>query len=122
MNVVTKVLGMQLILALLTALVAWPLFGTVAAYSAVLGGMVCVIPSAFLGARMMAVRHASNPNTLLNAAYLGEAGKWLLSFTLFALVYIWIKPLNPAAFLAGFIVAQGGIWAAILTDKDALTS
>lgn len=121
MNVVTKVLSMQMILTLLTALVAWALFGTVAAYSAVLGGLICVIPSAFLGARMMAVRHAPNPRKLLNAAYLGEAGKWLLSFTLFALAYVWIKPLNPAALLTGFIVAQGGIWVAILTDKKALT-
>lgn len=121
MNVVTKVLSMQMGLALLAAIVAGALSGAVAAYSAVLGGLVCVIPSAFLGARMMAVREAPNPHTLLRAAYLGEAGKWLLSFILFVLVYVWVKPLNPAAFLAGFVVAQGGIWAAILTDKQALT-
>jgi len=120
-NVVTKVLGMQLGLTLLTAVVAWALEGTVAAYSAVLGGLVCVIPTAFLGVRMMAVRHASNPRKLLNAAYVGEAGKWFISLALFVVIYVWIKPLNAAALLAGFIVAQGGIWAAILADKKALT-
>ncbi|NNF16495.1 MAG: hypothetical protein HKN70_07085 [Gammaproteobacteria bacterium] len=121
MNVVTKVLSMQMGLALLSAVVAGVLSGTVAAYSAVLGGMICVVPSAFLGARMMAVRNAPDPHVLLRAAYLGEAGKWLLSFILFVLVYVWIKPLNPVALLVGFMVAQGGIWAAILMDKQTLT-
>lgn len=121
MNVVAKVLIMQLLLSLLCALVAWILFGTVAGYSAVLGGLVCVIPNMFLGLRMMAVREASDPRQLLNAAYIGEAGKFVLSVVLFVLAYKFVPALNPAALLSGFIVAQGGVWAAILADKNALT-
>ena len=121
MNAVTRILTMQLGITLLAGLVAWALKGTVAGYSAVLGGLICVIPSTFLGMRMMAVRHSNNPQKMLNAAYLGEAGKWFLSFGFFALVYIWIKPLHPVSLLMGFIAAQGGVWAAILTDKRALT-
>ncbi len=121
MNVVAKVLIMQLLLALLCALVAWMLFDIAAGYSAVLGGLVCVIPNSFLGLRMMAVRESVDPRKMLNAAYIGEAGKFVLSVVLFVVVYQWVPALNPAALLAGFIVAQGGVWAAILADKEALT-
>ena len=120
MKAVTKILMMQLLLTLIAGLVGWSLIGVVAGYSAVLGGLICVIPNAFMGMRMMAARQSKDPQKMLNAAYIGEAGKWFLCIGLFALVYIWIKPLHPVALLAAFILAQAGVWAAILSDKQAL--
>lgn len=121
MNAVIKILLAQTALTVLAGIVALGIGGLVAGYSAVLGGLVCVIPSAFLGARMMAVSQSDNPRKMLNAAYVGEAIKWLLTFGLFLGVYLWVSPLNAGALLAGFIVVQAGVWLAIVTDKRALT-
>lgn len=121
MNTVIKILLAQLGLTLLAGAVALGLAGGVAGYSAVLGGLVGVIPGAFLGARMMAVNQSGNPRKMLNAAYVGEAVKWLLTFGLFVGVYLWVSPLNAGALLAGFIVVHAGVWVAILADKRALT-
>ncbi len=121
MNAVIKILLAQLGLTLLAGIVALGLAGGVAGYSAVLGGLIGVIPSAFLGARMMAVNQSGNPRKMLNAAYVGEAVKWLLTFGLFVGVYLWVSPLNAGALLAGFIVVHAGVWFAILVDKRALT-
>ncbi len=121
MNAVIKILLAQLGLTLLVAAVALGLAGGVAGYSAVLGGLIGVIPSAFLGARMMAVNQSGNPRKMLNAAYVGEAVKWLLTFGLFVGVYLLVSPLNAGALLVGFIVVHAGVWLAILSDKSALT-
>ena len=121
MNAVIKILLAQTGLTLLAGIVALGLAGGVAGYSAVLGGLVGVIPSAFLGARMMAVSQSGNPRKMLNAAYVGEAIKWLLTFGLFVVVYLVVSPLNEGALLAGFIGVQAGVWLAILADKRALT-
>lgn len=121
MNAVIKILLAQAGLTVLAGIVALGLAGTIAGYSAVLGGLVGVIPSAFLGARMMAVSQSGNPRKMLNATYVGEAFKWLLTFGLFVLVYLLVTPLNEGALLAGFIVVQAGVWLAIVADKQALT-
>lgn len=121
MNAVIKILLAQLGLTLLAGAVALGLAGGVAGYSAVLGGLIGVIPSAFLGARMMAVSQSGNPRKMLNAAYVGEAIKWLLTFGLFWGVYLVVSPLNAGALLAGFIGVHAGVWVAILADKRALT-
>lgn len=121
MNAVIKILLAQLGLTLLSGAVALGLAGWVAGYSAVLGGLIGLVPNAFLGARMMAVSQSGNPRKMLNAAYVGEAFKWLLTFGLFVGVYLLVSPLKSGALLAGFIVVHAGIWLAILADKRALT-
>lgn len=121
MNAVIKILLAQAVLTVVAGMVALGLAGKVAGYSAVLGGLVAVLPSAFLGARMLAVSQSGNPRKMLNAAYVGEALKWLLTLALFLGVYLWVKPLNAAALIVGFILVQAGVWLAIVADKQALT-
>ncbi|MEM7082808.1 MAG: ATP synthase subunit I [Pseudomonadota bacterium] len=121
MNAVTKILLAQLGLTGVAGIVGLVAAGRVAGYSAVLGGMIGVIPSAFLAARMMAVRQSGNPRKMLNAAYVGEAFKWLLTFGLFLGVYLLVSPLHAGALLAGFIGVHAGVWLAILADRHALT-
>jgi len=120
-NAVIKILLAQLGLTLLAGIIALGVGGLVAGYSAVLGGLVCLIPNAFMGARMLAASQTGNPRTMLNAAYVGEAFKWLLTCGLFLGVYLWVSPLKSGALLVGFIVVQAGVWLAIVSDKHALT-
>lgn len=121
-NAVTKILLAQLLLTGLVGVIAWIGLGLVAGYSAVLGGLTCVVPSAFLAARMLAVSRSGNPRKMLNATYLGEAGKLLITLALFVAIYRLVSPLNPGALLVGFvIVVIAGVWVAALTDKRALS-
>ena len=120
MGAVPKILLTQAAVALAAGGIAWWGFGPVAGYSAWLGGAICVIPSAYLAFRMLATRGSGQPRKMLNATYLGEAGKLVLTVALFAIIFIAVKPLSPGALIAGFIAAQSSIWIAILSSDTAL--
>ncbi len=78
--------------------------GVVEAYSALLGGLICVIPNAYLAGRLLMKSGAGDSRVFLRAAFTGEALKLVLTGVLFALVFIYIKPLNVLALFAGFIM------------------
>lgn len=120
MRAVRKILIAQLGVAAAVGGAAWVLAGIVAGYSAWLGGLVCVIPNAYLALRMMTARVSEEPRAMLRATYFGEAGKLLLTAALFAIVFIAVKPLSAGALLIGFIASQGAIWLVILGDDRAL--
>ncbi len=112
----------QLLVGLGLAAVLWTLFGNVAGYSAVLGSLVCVLPNAFLGLRLILPRR--DPRALKQAAWVGEMGKLALTVLFFALVFTSVKPLNVAALFAGFIVSQLAVISGLLmrSDTDTKTS
>lgn len=81
--------------------------GTIAAYSAVLGGLICVVPNTFLALRMFAGSLSRDPRRALTATYVGAAGKLLMTAALFAAVFVLVRPLQPGWLFAGFVAAQG---------------
>lgn len=117
---VRKILAAQLGVAVIVGVGAWGVAGAVAGYSAALGGLICVIPNAYLALRMMAARSATEPRKMLRATWFGEVGKLVLTAALFAIVFAAVRPLSPGALLIGFIASQSGIWLAILGDWRAL--
>ena len=119
MSDMRKILLAQGGVAVAVGLLAWAVAGLVAAYSAWIGGVICVLPNAYLALRMAAARATGAPRKMLHAAYWGEAGKLALTAALFALAFVLVRPLSPGALLLGFIASQSAIWLALLTD-DAL--
>lgn len=119
---VVKILLAQIALAALAGAVAAWAAGPVAGYSALLGGVICVTSHGFLSLRMWLSRASGSPRRMLNAMYCGEAGKLALSAVFFALVFVFVQPLSAGALIAGFIVAQGGIWLAVFADESTLTT
>ncbi|MBO6564438.1 MAG: ATP synthase subunit I [Pseudomonadales bacterium] len=79
-------------------------FDRVAALSALMAGLVCLIPGGFVLA--MSLRPIEPGGTGISNVIRGEAGKFALSIMLFAMVFVLIKPLDPVAFFATFIVLQ----------------
>ena len=79
-------------------------FDRVAALSALMAGVVCLIPGGFVLA--MSLRPTEPGDTGLNHVIRGEIGKFVLSVLLFALVFAFVEPLNVVAFFATFIVLQ----------------
>ncbi len=121
-STIARVLMWQFLVGLGLAAVLWSLFGNVAGYSALLGSLVCVLPNAFLGLRLLVPRR--DPGALKRAAWVGEMGKLALTVLLFTLVFTSVKPLNAAALFAGFIVSQLTVFGGFLMrdETDTRTS
>ena len=111
-----KVLLTQVGLSALVAVCFWGLKSQVAGYSAMLGGLICVIPNAFLALRLTVPRADPSARSLMRAAYVGELGKLALTVILFIVVFSLVKPLAVGALFAGFIAGQLALFAGFLLD------
>ena len=97
--------------------------GVVEAYSGLLGGLICVIPNAYLATRLLMKSGSGDSRVFLRAAFTGEAIKLLLTAGLFMLVFSTVKPLNVLMLFVGFIAAISVQWIGLIfigrdrTDK-----
>jgi ATP synthase protein I len=87
-------------------MIFWGTDGRVTGYSAMVGGLICVIPNAFLALRLAVPRRDPGASALVRAAYIGELGKLALTVLMFAMVFTMVRPLAAGALFAGFIAAQ----------------
>jgi len=117
-SVISKVLLAQLGLSVVLAMLFWGVGGLVPAYSALLGGLTCVVPNAFLALRLVVSRRDSGPGALLRAAYIGELGKLALTVLMFGIVFTLVRPLAAWPLFAGFIGAQLVILAGFLMRDE----
>ncbi|MGI0118608.1 F0F1 ATP synthase subunit I [Zooshikella sp. RANM57] len=104
-----RVIIIQLLITVLAALVLW-LHSTVVAYSALLGGLASLLPNAYLVSNAFAYSGARAAQKIARSFYKGEAGKLILTAIIFALVFIFVKPLNVFALFGIFIVVQMVNW------------
>lgn len=105
-EMVAKVLLAQLGTCVVLALLFWGADSHVSGYSALLGGLTCVIPNAFLALRLAVPRRDPGAGALVRAAYIGELGKLALTVLMFGMVFTLVRPLAAGAVFAGFIAAQ----------------
>ncbi len=84
--------------------------GTTAALSALLGGLICFIPNAYLVFRAFSHSGARAAKSIVTGFYKGETGKFLLTCCGFALVFALVKPLNHAVLLGVFVLVQAVNW------------
>ncbi len=105
LNPVAKILLGQLVTSVVLALLLWGIAGRIAGYSALLGGLTCVIPNAFLALRLVVPRRDTGARGLVGAAYIGEIGKIALTVLMFSLVFTMVRPIAAGAVFTGFIGA-----------------
>lgn len=118
-SLVVIVLLTQLGLSVVIGALFWGFIGVVSAYSALLGGLTCVIPNAFLALRLVMPRRDPGAGALIRAAYLGEVGKLALTVIMFILAFTLVRPLAAGALFTGFIAAQLATFAGFLmSDRD----
>lgn len=103
---VAKVLLAQLGLTLVLGMLFWGTDGRVSGYSALLGGLICVVPNAFLALRLAVPRRDPGAGALMRAAYIGELGKLALTVLFFSMAFTLVRPLAAGPLFAGFIAAQ----------------
>ncbi len=120
-NPLIVILLAQLVLSVAIAAIFWGMSGSVAGYSALLGGLTCVIPNAFLALRLVVPRRDPGAGALVRAAYIGELGKLALTVLMFGTVFTLVRPLAAGALFTGFIAGQLVIFSGFLmrdSDRD----
>jgi ATP synthase protein I len=108
-----RLLACQLGITILLATIALLISGSVAATSALLGGLVSTLPNAYFAIKLFRYQGAHAARQIVNSFYKGEASKLVLSVILFTLVFKCYKPI-PLVFFAVYIVAQMVFWFAPL--------
>lgn len=76
----------------------------VLAYSALLGGLICIAPSAYFARFAFKYSGAKATVKVAQSFYLGEAGKFVLTAVLFAIVFIVVDPLNAGILFITYTV------------------
>ena len=117
MNTVRNILLTQLATALGLAAIVWLWLGSEQAIPTLLGGLIGVVPNAFLAARVMSPRAGSSAKSLLQAGWLGEIGKLAIAALLFAVVFVNLKPLHPGFLFTGYIATLLALPVGLLFDR-----
>lgn len=114
---VLKVLLAQLAAVFLMTVVLSVVAGWTAVYSAAFGGLVAWLPNVYFALMAFRYRGARAARNIVKSFYAGEAGKFVLTAVLFALVFVSVKPLNAPVLFGAFIVTQMVNWFAPLVSK-----
>lgn len=78
----------------------------IAARSALLGGVVFIVPNGLFTRLVFRQADGDTARRILNRFLVGEALKICVTIVLFALCFIFIKPLNVIALFATFIITM----------------
>ena len=117
MRTVRNILLTQLATAAGVAAVVWIVSGTERAIPTLLGGLIGVVPNAFLAARVMSPRAGASAQSLLRAGWLGEIGKIAIAALLFVAVFVTLKPLHPGFLFTGYIATLLAMPVGLLFDR-----
>lgn len=110
---VKRLLGVQFLVSLLISLIFWLVEGRQQAISAVLGGIVAIVPIALFAKKLFYYQGARAARQIVKSFYWGEALKIGSTIVLFALVFTLVK-ITPFAFFFTYIVALLCYWFAPL--------
>ena len=87
---------------LIAAALAW-LWNHNTAWSLLLGGGVYLLPQSWFAWQAFRYQGARLAPRAVQAFYQGEAGKYLLTGALFAVIFATVKPLDVAALFGAFV-------------------
>lgn len=79
--------------------------GWIEAFSAFLGGVVCVIPNAYFAHRIRRSAQ-SDPMAMTIRLFTGEVAKWILSALLFLFIFTKVEEVNGIFLFGSFLVLQ----------------
>ena len=82
------------------------LWGPVTAYSALLGGLVCLLPNCYFAYRAFKYQGARAARQIGRSFYWREAGKLVITAVLFALVFSQVRPINALGVFVGYALVQ----------------
>lgn len=89
--------------------------GVTVALSALVGGLICLMPNIYLAHKLTAHRTA-DASKLMRTFYAAEFGKIFITMALFAMVFITQQWVQPLVLLVGFGSAQVAQWVVPLLE------
>lgn len=89
---------------------AFLLRGQVVGYSALLGGLIFLIPHGYFALKAFRYAGARSARQIMSSFYQGEAGKLILCAIFFMMVFKWIQPLDVAALFLTFAIMLVTNW------------
>ena len=107
---VFKLIATQICITCTAACFLWLVIGKIAGLSALLGGLICLIPNLYMAYKTFAYSGATAAQKIVNSFYKGEAGKLLLTIAGFSLVFLLVRPLDPLALFLTYVVVQSVFW------------
>ena len=110
------IVGMQVGTTVLAALVSLWAAGAVAAKSAVLGGVIGIVPTTMYGLVVLGGKFGP-PRTVLSRHYIGEFSKLVFTLLLFGAVFAWVKELSALPLFAAYLLTLAAYWAALLVFR-----
>ncbi|WP_444815551.1 F0F1 ATP synthase subunit I [Stutzerimonas frequens] len=113
-----RVLQMQALVGLLSAVSCGAVFGIVAGYSALFGGLIALTANAFFTYKAFRYFGARSARAITQSLWSGQMGKQILAAALFALVFVGVRPLQPVALFVGYMLALGTSASALLLMKN----
>jgi len=109
---VKKILICQLLVIVTVFLGFAVVLGEDYARSSLLGGMAALIPNAYFGIKISRLRNAC-PRQILNAFYVGEAGKLALTLAFFIVIFQ-MSNIKVLPLLGSYAAALSVFWFALL--------
>jgi ATP synthase protein I len=107
-NVANKLLAIQSLLAIVSAL-AFMLIDIKAAYSALLGGIICVVPNTIFVWYAYRFGGARAARQITNSFYKGEALKIMFTALMFAVTFIWL-PISIGPLMTTYVLCLLAYW------------
>ncbi|WP_227369293.1 F0F1 ATP synthase subunit I [Halomonas sp. M20] len=105
-----RLLAAQTCMVLFLVALSAFLKGGPAAVSALLGGLVCLLPNAYFAWRAFRYQGAQFAQDIIKSFYRAEAGKFVLTAALFTLVFVAVPPSNPAFFFGAYVATLFTQW------------
>ena len=103
---VYKVIVAQIIATFILATASLLLLDEVVAFSALIGGLISVLPNSFFVFQAFRYQGARNADKVVRGFVRGELGKIGITIVLFALSFTLVDNLNEISLIVGFIVVH----------------
>ncbi len=117
-QVTRKIVAIQSLIALLTAIAALALGDAQAFYSALVGGGISLLVTAYFASKVLSVRIGSPAAKIARAFYVGEVVKLLLTVVLLSVALLWL-PVSPLPLLLAYMATLMAYWLALPFTFDA---
>ncbi len=111
-RLIQRILAVQVLLTLSISAAIAVLKGAVPGYSALLGGLIYLLPNLYQAKQVLTARHSDNVRQTLRDLYKSEIWKMALTMVLFGTVFTLVEPVEPFSLFGVFILMQVIAWAA----------
>ena len=103
------ILIVQSVLTLVLAVFYALVYSKIAALSALIGGITCILPNVVFAVVAFKYQGARSAKKIVQSFYTGEALKLFIAVILFAMVFSLLK-IEPVAFFVTYIMVQMCVW------------